>query len=107
MSPRSSSISRAALGTLTWMALLGAAAGCGDESKSDPDPASEEATQSGSATDKPAKPAAEQPAAEKGADDGKAKAAPAGPPGAGLERPGTLARPPSDGTLPAELRPPR
>lgn len=103
MSLRSPSISRAALRTFTWMALLCTSLGCGDESKSDPAPASDDqATQSGSATDEPAK-----PAKGKGDADGKATAAPAGQAGAALERPGTLARPPSDGTLPADLRPPR
>ena len=106
MSPRFS-MSRAAVRTWAWMALSCAALGCGEDSKSDPAPASDQATQSGSATDKPADPATETPAKGKGDEDGKATAAPEVPRGAGLERPGTLPRPPGDGTLPADLRPPR
>jgi hypothetical protein len=106
MSSRSTSMSRAAVRMFTSMALLCGIAGCGD-SKSDPDPASDEGTKSGSATDEPAEPGAGTPAKGKGEEDAKAAAAPVRQRGAALERPGTLARPPSDGTLPADLRPPR
>jgi hypothetical protein len=106
MPSRSTSMSRAAVRMFTSIALLCGLAACGD-SRSDPDPASDEGTRSGSATDQTAEPGAGTPAKGKGEEDGKAAAAPAGQRGAGLERPGTLARPPSDGTLPADLRPPR